>query len=173
MILSHPKNSTSFRSVAVCCFIAGFTPLLPWPGNTLLAQGKGGAQAPKESDYYKILTFEPPPGLVLECGGIEMLPKGRVAVSTRRGEIWFVDNAYTDNPAKDAKWTRYAHGLHEVLGLGYKDGWLYATQRGELTKIKDSKGNDHADIFDTVCDEWEVNGDYHEYAFGSRFDKDG
>jgi hypothetical protein len=135
--------------------------------------GKGNKPNPKEADYYKILTFQPPPGVVLECGGIEMLPNKRIAISTRRGEIWFVDNAFTDDPVKDAKWTRFAHGLHEVLGLAQKDGWVYATQRGELTKIKDSKGGDHADIFETVNDEWEINGDYHEYAFGSRFDKDG
>ena len=28
-------------------------------------------------------------------------------------------------------------------------------------------------MFEVVTDGWEINGDYHEYAFGSRFDKDG
>ncbi len=128
---------------------------------------------PTEDDYYKILRFEPPPGVVLEAGAIEMLPGNKVAVSSRRGEIWIVENGFTDNPARDAKWTRFAHGLHEVLGLAYKDGWLYVTQRPELTRIKDSNGDGKADIFETVCDGWEVSGDYHEYAFGSRPDKEG
>ena len=30
-----------------------------------------------------------------------------------------------------------------------------------------------ADVFETVSDAWEINGDYHEYAFGSKFDRDG
>jgi hypothetical protein len=30
-----------------------------------------------------------------------------------------------------------------------------------------------ADVFEIVCDGWEVSGDYHEYAFGSKFDRDG
>src|SRR3954468_9766911 len=73
--------------------------------------------APVESDYYKILRFQPPPGVVLEVGGLEMMPDGRLAVSTRRGEIWMVANPLAADPAKDAKFTRFAHGLHEVLGL--------------------------------------------------------
>lgn len=132
-----------------------------------------GNKAPTESDYYRLLRFKIPPGVVLEPGAIEMLPDNVVAVSSRRGEIWTIKNAFTDNPEKDAVWTRFAHGLHEVLGLAWKDGWLYATQRCELTKIKDSDGDGKADVFLTVNDEWGINGDYHEYAFGSRFDKEG
>src|SRR5216683_6552232 len=55
-----------------------------------------------EDEYYKILRFEVPPGEVLEPGAIEVLPDGKVAVGTRRGEIWLIDNAYADDP-KQAK----------------------------------------------------------------------
>src|SRR5262245_36665553 len=125
-----------------------------------------------EDDYYKLLRFEPPPGEVLETGGIESMPDGKIAVGTRRGEIWMIDNAYADDP-KQAKFSRFAHGLHEILGLAQKDGWLYVVHRPEVTRIKDTDGDGKADVFETVTDGWEINGDYHEYAFGSRFDKDG
>lgn len=144
--------------------------------SVVAAQGKKLKQPAaqgNEADYYKILSFLPPEGVVLEAGAIEMLPGNKVAVSSRRGEIWIVDNAFTNDPVKDAKWTRFAHGLHEVLGLAWKDGWLYATQRCELTKMKDTNGDGKADLFETINDEWEIDGDYHEYAFGSRFDKEG
>lgn len=127
----------------------------------------------KEEDYYRILTFEPPPGVALEVGALEWMPDGRLAVSTRRGEIWLIDNPLAADPAKDAKFYRFAHGLHEVLGLAYRDSWLYATQRGELTRIKDEDGDGTADRFETVADGWGIDGDYHEYAFGSKFDRDG
>lgn len=104
---------------------------------------------------------------------LEWMPDGKVAVSTRRGEIYMVSNPLADDPAKDSKFVRFAHGLHEVLGLAYRDGWLYVTQRCELSRIKDSDGDGVADRFETVTDAWEINGDYHEYAFGSKFDKDG
>jgi glucose/arabinose dehydrogenase len=139
-----------------------------------LAQGRQNAKKKPatEDDYYRILTFTPPPGEVLEAGAIEVLPDGTVAVGTRRGEVWLIHNAYDADPKK-AKFTRCAHGLHEVLGLAQKDGWLYVTHRPEVSRIKDRRGAGKADLFETVTDGWEINGDYHEYAFGSRFDKNG
>jgi glucose/arabinose dehydrogenase len=143
-----------------------------------LGQGQQGAKkkAPARpatvADYYRILTFTPPPGQVLEAGAIEVLPDGTVAVGTRRGEVWLIHNAYDPDPKK-AKFTRFAHGLHEVLGLAQKDGWLYVTHRPDVSRIKDTRGAGKADLFEVVTDGWEINGDYHEYAFGSRFDKNG
>ena len=138
-----------------------------------LAQGKKRTKSSTpEDDYYKILRFEPPANEVLESGAIEIMPDGKVALGTRRGEIWMIDNAYTDDP-KDAKFTRFAHGLHEVLGLAQKDGWLYVIHRPDVSRIKDTNNDGKADVFEVVTDGWEINGDYHEYAFGSRFDKDG
>jgi hypothetical protein len=108
----------------------------------------------------------------MEVGSVELLPEKKLALGTRRGEIWVVENAQVADLAK-AKFTLFASGLHEVLGLAYKDGWLYATTRGEVMRIKDTSGDGRADVFETVTDGWGVSGDYHEYAFGSRFDKNG
>ncbi len=128
---------------------------------------------PTEDDYYKLLQYKIPDGVVLEAGAIEFMPDGKMAVSSRRGEIWMVENPLAKDPATESKFTRFAHGLHEVLGLAYKDGWIYATQRGEVTRIKDTDGDGKADVFETYNDGWSIGGDYHEYAFGSRFDKQG
>src|SRR5215469_16195435 len=84
------------------------------PGN-----GQPKAKLPTEDDYYKLLRYEVPKGEVLEAGAIEALPGGKVAVGTRRGEVWVIENGLTDDPTK-AKFTRFASGLHEVLGLAYK-----------------------------------------------------
>jgi glucose/arabinose dehydrogenase len=127
---------------------------------------------PTEDDYYKLHRYSLPEGEVLEAGALEVLPDGKIALGTRRGEVWIIDKGLTDDP-KDAVFTRFAHGMHEILGLAYKDGWLYVTHRPDVTRIKDSKGKGRADIFEVVTDGWEINGDYHEYAFGSRFDKNG
>src|SRR5262245_37002473 len=140
----------------------------------LSAQGKrkkGSTSAPLEDEYYKLVSLEPPAGEVLEPGAIEVMPDGKMAIGTRRGEIWLID--HYDNDEKYAKFTRFAHGLHEVLGLAQKDGWLYVTQRPDVTRIKDTNGDGKADVFEVVTDGWEISGDYHEYAFGSRFDKSG
>ncbi|MEI7684190.1 MAG: hypothetical protein WCL32_04130 [Planctomycetota bacterium] len=125
-----------------------------------------------EDNFYPILRFEPPAGEVLEVGAIEMMPDGKVAIGTRRGEIWMIDNAFDADPKK-AKFTRFAHGMHEILGLAQRGGWLYVTHRPDVSRIKDTNGDGKADLFEVVSDGWEINGDYHEYAFGSRFDAKG
>jgi glucose/arabinose dehydrogenase len=140
--------------------------LLGFSGN-LSAQEK----LPTEDDYYKLTALPIPEGVVLEAGGIEILPDGRLAVASRRGDIYLVENPFSNEPAK-IKFQKFAGGLHEVLGLAYKDGSLYATQRCEVTRLKDVDGDGRADMFETVNDDWGINGDYHEYAFGSNFDKD-
>lgn len=130
------------------------------------------AAEPQESDYYTITTFETPKDVAMEVGSIELLPGNKLALGTRRGEIWTVSNVNSPDISK-VQYQLFASGQHEVLGLAYKDGWYYATNRYELLKIKDEDGDGRGDIFQTVCDKWGVSGDYHEYAFGSTFDKAG
>ncbi|MDA0832915.1 MAG: hypothetical protein O2955_13450 [Planctomycetota bacterium] len=125
-----------------------------------------------EADYYRLLTLPIPEELVLEIGGMELLPDGKLAVATRRGDIYLVNNALTD-PIEKVTYQLYAEGLHEILGLDFKNGSLYATHRCEVTKLTDEDGDGQADLFDTVSAAWGITGDYHEYAFGSDFDAEG
>ncbi len=113
-----------------------------------------------------------PDDIHLEVGALEWMADGRLAVSTRRGDIYMVEGAMEASP-ESVRFTRYARGLHEVFGLAERGGALYATQRGELTRITDTTSDGVADSFETVSYGWEIDGDYHEYAFGSRFDASG
>ena len=137
----------------------------------LLSAALVRAADPQESDYYKITTFETPKDTALEVSSIELLPGGKLALGTRRGEIWTVAGAQGD-PAK-VQYQIFAAGQHEVMGLAYKDGALFETNRYEVAKLTDTDGDGRADSFLTVSDKWGESGDYHEYAFGSRFDKNG
>jgi len=130
------------------------------------------AEAPKESDFYTITNLPAPEGASIEGGGIELLPDGKVAVCTRRGQVWIIEGA-AGHPDKPAKWTLFAEYLHEPLGLAWRDGWLYVVQRPEVTRLRDEDGDGRADVFETVSDGWGIKGDYHEYTFGSQFDREG
>lgn len=130
------------------------------------------AKPPTEDDFYPLVNIPVPEGINLEAGGLAFMPDGKLAVSTRRGDIYTVENPLAEDVSK-VKFAPYVIGLHEVLGLSYDDGWLYATQRGEVTRLKDENGDGKADLVETVNAGWEINGDYHEYAFGSDFDEDG
>jgi glucose/arabinose dehydrogenase len=130
------------------------------------------AAPPQEENYYQVISITPPAGEVIEAGGIEMLPDGRVAVCTRRGQVWIVENA-SSHPAKPARWTLFAEGLHEPLSIAWRDGWIYVVQRPEVTRLRDENGDGRADLYETVSDGWGISGNYHEYTFGSPFDKEG
>lgn len=127
------------------------------------------ADTQSEMDFYTIKTIAIPQDVKLEVGGIAVMPDGRIAASTRRGEIWIIQNAYGTGTTH---FTKFASGLHEVLGLAYKDGAFYCTQRGELTKIEDKDGDGKADSFTPIA-LFQLSGNYHEYAYGPVFDKQG
>jgi len=134
------------------------------------------AAEPVQGDFWRVEPVPTPPDAVMEVGALEWIP-GRdgkpdlLAVATRRGEIWMA--AGVEGDLTKVTWRRFAEGLHEVLGLAWRDGWLYVTQRCEVSRLKDETGDGAADRFETVADGWGINGDYHEYAFGSKFDREG
>ena len=124
-----------------------------------------------EQDYYEIKTLPIPKEIYLEVGGLATMPDGRLAVSTRRGEIWIIENPY-QSANHQVHYKRFASGMHEVLGLAYRDGAFYCSQRGELTKITDTDRDGIADLYEPVY-QFDISGNYHEYTYGPVFDKNG
>ncbi len=125
-----------------------------------------------ESDHYRLVTIPVPQGIRMEVSGLERLPDGRIAAATRNGDVWFVDGAYEDDLSR-VKFHRFASGLHEPLGLAWRDGALYLMQRSELTRLRDSDRDGVADEYKTAAKGWGVTGNYHEYAYGPKFTRDG
>jgi cytochrome c551/c552/glucose/arabinose dehydrogenase len=125
-------------------------------------------EAAKEEDFFKINKVRSPEGTILEVGGLCTLPNGDLAVTTRRGDIFIVENPTSAAPY----FRKFASGLHEVLGVAYKNGSLYVAQRGELTRLYDSNMDGRADVFETVY-AWPISGNYHEYSFGPKLAPDG
>lgn len=125
----------------------------------------------REAAGYQMVTLPTPPGVQFEAGALLMTGPDTLACSTRTGDIWIATGVMSENP--NPKWQLFVSGLHEVLSLAQRDGWLYATQRGEVTRLKDTNGDGRADIVQTYCDGWAISGNYHEYAFSSPFDAQG
>src|SRR5687767_6879564 len=125
-------------------------------------------EAASEEDFFRIMKVSSPEGTLLEVGGLCTLPNGDLAVTTRRGDIYIVENPTSQRPF----FRKFASGLHEVLGVAYKNGSLYCVQRGELTKMTDVNGDGKADDFETIYS-WPLSGNYHEYSFGPKIAPDG
>ena len=126
----------------------------------------------RQNDFYERVEIPTPAGEVTEVSSIALLPGKKVAIGTRRGDIWVAEGAYDADLSK-IKWTKFASNQHEPLGMFWKEGSMYAMQRPEFTRLTDRDGDGRADSFDTVSSKWGVSGDYHEYAFGSEPDKNG
>jgi len=132
--------------------------------------GDAWGTAAAEAEYYRIVDLPIPEELAIETGSFEVVPDGRLAIGTRRGEIYLVSSAFDSRPR--LRFHRFAAGLDEVFGLGYRDGAFYVTQQAEVTKITDTDGDDRADRFETLGDPWGFEH-YHEFSWGSPPDPDG
>jgi len=132
-----------------------------------ISLGAAVTSAKAQSDY-TITEIPPPEGVVLEVGGMDWMPDGSLMMCTRRGEVW-------NYVHETGKWTLFASGLHEPLGLlaGDKPGEIYVMQRPELSRITDTDGDGVAEKFELFGNGWGYTGNYHEYAFGLVRDDEG
>ena len=126
----------------------------------------------QQQGYYLKELIPMPKGEVMEVGSLALLPNKKVAIATRRGEIWVCEGAYGSDLTK-VKWQKAFSGAHEPLGMFYKDGWLYYTDRDAVGRIRDIDGDGRYDEYQLISNDWGISGDYHEYAFGSTPDKNG
>jgi glucose/arabinose dehydrogenase len=123
------------------------------------------AQGPLEAEFYQVDYLKAPEGAVLEVGGMGFLPDGRLAVSTRRGQVWIVEHPLAKDPA-EAKVSLFAEGLQEGLGLAVVDGAIVVVQRGELSRLVDADHDGTCDRVETISNGWGLSGHYHEFAYG-------
>ena len=126
--------------------------------------------AEEEANYYPLVDIPIPPGVPMRPGSFEILPDGRLAVGTRRGDVYFISGAF-DSPPKPV-YHLFASGQDEIFGLAWKDESLTITQFGEVTKLSDTNGDGTADRFDTLSNNWGY-AEGHEFAFGSKHDPEG
>lgn len=125
----------------------------------------------QESEYYTLVDIPLPKDLAVEAGSFEVMPdEQRLAIATRRGDIFLADGVFKKHP--EPKFKKFASGLDEVFGMSYQDGSFIVNQQAEVTRITDNDGDGRADRFDTLSDVWGFRN-YHEFAFGSKPDPEG
>ncbi|MGB2092068.1 MAG: hypothetical protein ACPH2J_09250, partial [Akkermansiaceae bacterium] len=60
--------------------------------------------APSQEEFYLREEIPLPKGEVMEIGSIALMPDKKVAVTTRRGDLWICEGAYGEDLSK-VKWT--------------------------------------------------------------------
>lgn len=126
--------------------------------------------AAAEAKSYPIVNLPIPAGIPMRPGSFEILPDGRLAVGTRRGDIYFVKGAF-DSPPKP-EFQLFASGQDEIFGMSWKDNAMTVTTWAEVTRISDIDGDGVADHYDTLTSNWGY-AEGHEFAFGSKHDPEG
>jgi glucose/arabinose dehydrogenase len=102
-----------------------------------------------------------------QVDGLAFLPDGRLAACFPFGKVYLYDPA-------DATWALFAEGLHNPLGIVAVDNrTLIVSQRPEITRLVDEDGDGLADLYETLCDDFGMSGNYHEFHFGPVRDADG
>ena len=115
--------------------------------------------------------WKPSEGLTLEVSGMDFVSDSKLAVAIRKGEVWLLDGVLGE-PDK-VRYTQFASGLHEPLGVLRDGDSLLVTQRTEVTRLRDTDGDGVADEYLTAARGWNVSGAYHGYAYGPKRDGQG
>ncbi len=155
----NPRLTLALASLAFCPLLGAEEDL-----------GAMWGAAQEEAKYYPIVNIPIPAGVPMRPGSFEILPDGRLAVGTRRGDIYFVSGAFDSPP--NPEWRLFASGQDEIFSLSWKDGAITATTWAEVTRISDTDGDEVADRYDTLTSNWGY-AEGHEFAFGSKHDPEG
>lgn len=134
----------------------------------------GSQTVAKVTDYYFLENVQTPKLLEDRYGkngsqtdGLDFMPDGRLVACFVGGEV------FTLHP-KTGKWKLFADGLHTPLGVvALNNREVMASQRPELTLLKDIDGDGVADEYKSFCDDFGISGNYHEFHFGPIRDKAG
>ncbi|MEM1082779.1 MAG: hypothetical protein AAGI48_01545 [Verrucomicrobiota bacterium] len=125
------------------------------------------AWADRWSEAFEIHRPSVPKEFDPQIGGMDFIDDGRIALCLHSGQLVIHD------PSSDS-WSVFAEGLQEPLGLVVENASsMVVMQRSELTRIRDTDGDGRGDDFQTLCDNFGLSGNYHEYAYGPARDKDG
>lgn len=125
----------------------------------------GWSQVP--ADCYRVEPVATPEGIAPEVSALTFTASGDLVAAFRRGDIFI-------RRGQHGSWQRFASGLHNPLGiLPGKRGEFFVTQVPELTRVVDTNGDGEADLYETLCDQWGLSGNYHEFAYGPVRDAEG
>jgi len=151
----------------LCLALAAFALPPSLPAEDL---GAMWGTAAAEAKYYPVVNIPIPTTVPLRPGGLEVLPDGRLAVGTRRGDIYFVTGAFATPPKPE--YHLFATGQDEIFSLAWRDGAMISTSFGEVTRIRDLDGDGVADRYETLSNNWGY-AEGHEFAFASKPDTEG
>jgi len=113
------------------------------------------------------LSMARPDDFLPKVGGMDFLDNGKLVISTwdATGSIFLLSNLDAEDP-NDINVKKIAQGFAEPLGLKVVDNEIYILQKQELTKLVDLDGDEIADVYQTISNDWKTSANFHEFSFG-------
>ena len=146
-----------------------------WP-QPIVKQGVMNASKTPDGAYVTDVIASPernPWNRRVRFGGLDFFSDGnRAALSTWDGDIWILEGL-KNKDFKDIKWTRFASGGFETLGLKIVDDVIYTSGRDEITRYHDLNNDGGADYYESFNNEITSSRGFHEFVFDLHTDKAG
>ncbi|MCA9246350.1 MAG: TIM barrel protein [Planctomycetales bacterium] len=117
------------------------------------------------------LPFDNPWQALLFCGGHGFLPDGSALVCTMQGDVWHVSGF--QHPSRQAKWRRFASGLHHALGMIIDSDGIFVLGRDQITRLHDLNHDGEADFYECFSQAYETSPAGHDFICGLQRDATG
>ncbi|MCA8952956.1 MAG: hypothetical protein KDE27_25825 [Planctomycetes bacterium] len=140
-------------------------------GEPIVTQGNIGEAADGFAVDTITIPFENRFGSRMRTGGFDFFSDGRAAVSTWNGDVWIVEGI--DDDLDELRWSRFATGLFDPLGLRIVNDLIFVHGRDGITMLLDTDGNGEADYYECFNNMVCATDAFHEFAFDLQTDKDG
>lgn len=107
----------------------------------------------------------------LRFAAFDFFSDGRAALSTWNGDVWIVSGL--DEDFDDLRWTRFASGLFDPLGLKIVGDVVHTLGRDQITRLHDLNGDGEADFYENFNNQVLITRSFHEFAFDLQTDPEG
>ena len=143
---------------------------------SIIKQGVMNASKTPDGAYVTDVIASPernPWNRRVRFGGLDFFSDGnRAALSTWDGDVWIVEGL-KHKDFNDIKWTRFASGGFETLGLKIVDDVIYTSGRDEITRYHDLNKDGAADHYESFNNDITSSRGFHEFVFDLHTDKEG
>lgn len=107
----------------------------------------------------------------IRFAGLDFFPDGRAALCTWDGDVWIVSGL--DDKLGKVRWTRFASGLQQPLGLKIIGGIIHTAGRDQITKLHDLNNDGEADFYENFNNDAGLTLQRHEYVMDLQTDRQG
>ncbi|WP_161604794.1 DUF6797 domain-containing protein [Roseiconus nitratireducens] len=133
---------------------------------------------PGQNRPYAIDTIELPErnpwSTLLFCSGHDFLSDGSAMVCTMQGDVWHVTGLDSGvEQIGEARWRRYASGLHHPQGLVVVDDKVFVQCRDQLVCLSDRNDDGEADFYECFSKAMETSAAGHDFICGLQRDSQG